>query len=112
MKEDNHFTYKSHGWKQFKKNKPAYFSFYILIFLILIAILSPVISNQKPLYIKFRGHTFFPAFSLSNTYEFIEPESQSIYKIQIDIDDWKHLKYESAIFAPIAYSPGQMDYQN
>ena len=42
MTEDKYFTYKSYGWKQFRKNKPAYISFYILIILIIIALLSPI----------------------------------------------------------------------
>jgi peptide/nickel transport system permease protein len=112
MKEDNHFTYKSHGWKQFKKNKPAYISIYILITLIIIAILSPILSNQQPLYIKYKGQTLFPALSLKNTYEITDPTTGTTERLQSDITDWKHLKYESALFPPIAYSPGQMDYQN
>ena len=61
MIEEN-ITYRQFAWKQFKKNKPALVSFYILILLVLLAVLSPIIANDQPLYMKYKDTSFYPAF--------------------------------------------------
>jgi peptide/nickel transport system permease protein len=81
-------------------------SYSILIFFVLIAVLAPIISNDRPLYMKYKGHQFFPAFSFSEKY-IIEGE-----ELQLDITDWKHLDAEKIIFAPVSYSPGKKDFIN
>ncbi len=60
------FSFRKYAWKQFKKNKPAYFSLYILAFLLVLALLAPILANERPLYMKYQGQTFFPAFSFDN----------------------------------------------
>lgn len=81
-------------------------SYSILIFFVLITILAPVISNDRPLYLKYKGHHFFPAFSFSEKYVIGGEE------LQLDITDWKHLNAEKIIFAPVSYSPGKKDFLN
>ena len=58
----NEFTFKKYAWQQFKANKPGLFSLYVLIVLVGLAVLSPFIANQQPLYAKYGGKTFYPAF--------------------------------------------------
>ncbi|MGZ4077932.1 MAG: ABC transporter permease [Bacteroidia bacterium] len=99
-----------HG-RSSKKNKPAYYSYKILIFLIIIAIVSPFIATDQPLYCKYKGVTMFPAFSISNNCE-IKNEDGTIEKIQYDIADWKHLDASTIIFAPVAYAPNSTDFDN
>ena len=41
-------------WKQFRKNKIALVSFYVLVALAMFALLAPLIANEKPLCIKYR----------------------------------------------------------
>ena len=61
--EQRDFSFKKYAWQQFKKNKPALISLYILIALVFIALFAPVIANDQPLYCKYKGETFYPAFS-------------------------------------------------
>ena len=61
--EQKDFSFKKYAWHQFKKNKPALISFYILIALVFVALFAPVIANDQPLYCKYKGETFYPAFS-------------------------------------------------
>jgi peptide/nickel transport system permease protein len=78
----------------------------ILAFFLLLALLAPLISNDRPLYVKYRGHYYFPAFSFQEKYSIGDEE------LQLDIADWKHLDAERIIFAPVAYSPGKTDFIN
>ncbi|MEY2828376.1 MAG: hypothetical protein RIQ33_234 [Bacteroidota bacterium] len=98
-------------WHRLMKNKMAKFSIWILITLFSIGVLSPLIANQKPYYIKVYNHTYFPIFHLSNQILFFNEmgEPQMLDKQQID---WKHLPYQSALFAPIAYAPNTSDILN
>ncbi|MFH0867334.1 MAG: ABC transporter permease [Bacteroidota bacterium] len=81
-------------------------SYSILIFFVAVSVLAPLISNERPLYLKYKGCHFFPAFSFSKKY-IIEGE-----ELQLDIAEWKHLDAEKIIFAPVAYSPGKKDLIN
>lgn len=106
------FSFRKFAWKQFRKNKPAYFSFWILIVLASIAILAPYIANERPLYAKYKGQTFFPAFSFETNYRFADPQSGDSINIQLDIADWKRMEFESVWWAPIPWSPGKPDKYN
>lgn len=97
--------------KQFRQNKPAVVSLYILVVLALVALLAPVIANERPLFISYKGENYFPAFSFKNNY-IIKNADGSTENIQLDITDWKHLHYDKVIWAPVPYSPGKSDRLN
>ncbi|MCB9185495.1 MAG: ABC transporter permease [Flavobacteriales bacterium] len=107
----NQFNFRQYAWSQFKKNKQAYFSLWVLGFLALVALLAPIIANDQPLYCNYKGHTLFPAFSFENTYE-LKMEDGSEEKIQLDIAKWKQMKLESVIWAPVPYAPNKSDFLN
>ncbi len=102
----------SFRWRQFKKNKPAYISCFILVILLFIALFSPIIANQEPLYVSYKGHTFFPAFSWQKSYQITDAKTGVIERLQLDITDWKRLPCDHILFALIPYSPGKKDYDN
>lgn len=106
------FSFSKYAWAQFKKNKPAYYSYKILVVLAIIALIAPLIATDQPLYCKYKGTTMFPAFSFSNTCEIKDPSTEIIEIIQYDITDWKHMDAESIIFAPVSYAPNKTDYDN
>jgi peptide/nickel transport system permease protein len=105
------FRFRKHAWKQFKKNKPALISLYVLVVLAFIALMAPIIANERPLYMKYHGVALFPAFSLQNSYE-LKSSDGTMERIQPDITDWKQLAAEKVIWAPVPYSPGKSDYLN
>ncbi|MFI5171649.1 MAG: ABC transporter permease [Chitinophagales bacterium] len=105
------FSYASYAKQKLRENKPAFISIFILIFLVLIAVLAPVLANRKPLYVKYKGENYFPAFSFKNNYTIHNPDG-TIENIQLDIADWKHMKFEKVIWAPVVYSPGESDNLN
>lgn len=111
-KNKNQFDFKKYAWAQFKKNKPAYFSYRILIFLAIIAIIAPFIATDQPLYCKYKGVSMFPAFSFSNNCEIRNDQTGEVENLQYDITEWKKLDAESIIFAPVPYAPNKTDYDN
>jgi peptide/nickel transport system permease protein len=100
------------AWLQFKKNRIVYYAYKTLLVLIVIAIIAPFIATDLPLYCSYKGTTMFPAFSLSNNCTVTDPLSGKTETLQYDIVDWKHLDTAQLIFAPVAYSPAQSDYDN
>ncbi len=105
------FSFSEYAWSQFKKNRPAYISFWVLISLALIALFAPILANDQPLYANYRGHTIFPAFSFENTYE-LQMEDGTTERIQLDIAKWKQMEYESVIWAPVPYASNKSDFLN
>lgn len=111
QKQSSQFNFRQYAWAQFKKNKPAYVSLWILGALALIALFAPVIANDQPLYANYKGHTLFPAFSFENTYE-LELEDGKVETIQLDIAKWKQMKLDAVIWAPVPYAPNKSDFLN
>lgn len=99
------FSFRKHAWRQFKKNKPAYVSLYVLGFLLIVAVFAPVLANERPLYTKYKGQTFFPAFTFKTNYIFTDPSTGQEENLQLDIADWKRMPLESVVWAPIPWSP-------
>ena len=109
----NNFSFQKYAWNQFRKNKIALCSLYILGVLILIARFAPLIANNQPLYAVYKGVTMYPAFEDENTtVEIKDPKTGEIEKLQFDITDWRKLDLESVIFTPIPYSPDFLDKEN
>jgi peptide/nickel transport system permease protein len=106
------FSFRKHAWKQFRKNKLAYVSLYILGFLTLISLLAPILANERPLYMKYKGETFYPAFTFKNNYILKDKTTGAEENIQLDLVNWKRLNYESVIWAPVVWSPGKEDKNN
>ncbi len=94
----SHFSYFNLVWSQFKKNKFAYFSFYIILILFIIAIFAPIIANDKPILMIYNKKIYFPAIKeypefLGYNFKEMCAENSEIF----------------AIFPPIRYSPTEFD---
>lgn len=94
--------------RQFKKNRAAVWSLRFLVVIIAIGLLAPILANDTPLYAKYEGKTYFPAFreiavdfGLANW----QPEMKKII-------DWKTATYESVIWAPVPYAQDEFDMKN
>lgn len=91
--------------KSIKKASPV--AKWILIFFVFTGFLAPVLSNDKPLIASYRGKTIFPVF----TQKKVEMGWASWEKDFLNID-WKLLPYDWAIWPPIPYLPGSIDFLN
>ncbi len=105
------FSFSAYAWGQFKKNRPAYVSLWVLGFLAVIALLAPILANDQPLYATYKGETMFPAFSFKKAYEITDANGK-VERIQPDIAKWKQMKLDGVIWAPVPYSPSKSDFLN
>ena len=113
QKTNENFSFKKYAWTQFKKNKIALVSLYLLFALIFIALLAPYIANERPLYAKYEGNTLYPAFaSDTRTDSIYNAKGDFVQVLQYDITDWRTLDFQKVIWAPIPYSPEGMDRYN
>ena len=111
--QKQNFSFSKYAWNQFKKNKPAKYSLYLLFILIIVAILAPYLANERPLYAKYKGNTIYPAFASETQKDSIFRADGSLENIlQYDITDWRTLEYESVIWAPITYDNTFQDKYN
>ena len=100
-------TYWSLVKHQFKKNKLAVAAFYVVIFLVVMALTADFVANDKPIYCKINGESFFPVFK-----EYAVGLGFSRWETQFLNVDWKTLNYETAIWPPIRYFPSDIDLFN
>lgn len=113
--DQNDFSFRRYAWRQFKKNRPAYVSLIILFVLIAIALLADLIANDQPLRAEYRGKTFYPAFTSifdPHHVDSVPNDEGGWQRLQFDIVEWKQLPLESALWAPIAWSPKKPDRYN
>ena len=105
-------SYASLVKKQFKKNKMAVVSVYVVIFFIFIAVFADFLAYDKPLYVKYDGTTYFPVIK-----DYLVDLGISKWEPTELINiNWKKLddqnKLESVVWAPIPYSAREIDLLN
>jgi microcin C transport system permease protein len=49
-------------WQNFKDNRRGYWSLWIFLLLFVVTLFSELIANDKPLYVRFDGKSYFPVF--------------------------------------------------
>jgi len=59
-------SYWSMVWWRFKKHKLAIFSLYLILFLGFVAVVAPLLANNRPLCASLNGRVFFPIFQQDN----------------------------------------------
>ncbi len=109
-------TYRQFAWMQFKKNKAALISFYILFILVIVALISPFIANDQPLYIKYHGEHFYPAFrTLTDKVasdQVVNHETGDTINFTFTDVDWRRVELDNVWWALIPYSPNRIDNYN
>ena len=95
--------------RQFKKNKLAVASVYVIIFLIVMAVLADFIAYSKPLYVIYKGDTYIPIVKdYLVQLGFTKWDPPELYNV-----NWKSLddagQLESVIWTPIPYGPNEID---
>lgn len=93
---------------QFKKNKLALISFYIVLVLIFIAITADFLASSKPLYAVYKGETYFPVIK-----DYLNDLGISKWDPEMINVNWKELdnqgKLESVVWTPVPYGAGEID---
>lgn len=90
------------------RNRAVKTALRIVIVLSMIALLAPLLANDKPLVCKYKGKWLFPAFSWSHQYV-VSPQETISYNMG---REWKFISADIMLFPPCAYSPLSMDVDN
>ena len=81
-----------------------------------VALFSPFLANNQPLYMEFKGEGFYPAFNTlfneSASEEFIEESTGVTISFRYQDIDWRRAEIENAWWPLITYSPGNQDKYN
>ncbi|MDQ3020480.1 MAG: ABC transporter permease [Bacteroidota bacterium] len=96
---------------QFKKNKLAVISVYIVLVLIFIALTADFLASSKPLYAVYNGETYFPVIK-----DYLNDLGLSKWNPELINVNWKELdnqnKLESVLWTPVPYGPREIDLEN
>lgn len=86
-------------WRQFKKSRLAVIALVFVACLAVVAILAPIIANDRPLLLRFDGQWSMPAVKLTAKLA------------QVNFQSWAKSPPEGAwmVMAPIRYRPGSYD---
>jgi peptide/nickel transport system permease protein len=88
-------------------NKPARYAAGYFIALALTALMADFLANDKPLYCRLEGKTYFPVIeAYCAAIGLTRPESRFLQ------EGWYDQPYERAVFPPIPYGPGTIDRRN
>lgn len=104
---DNKQDYWSYVKRQFKKNRRAVISAYIVGVMALIAIGADFLANEKPIVCTYKGNTYFPIFR-----EYAVDLGISKWPKDLLNIDWKDTKFDFAIRPLVPYSPTTQDFFN
>ena len=98
-------TYWAYVKRQFKKNKRALYSLYIVIFLAGIAVFADFIANEKPILCKYEGKIYAPVLKGYAVNLGLAKWSEAFRT-----GEWKDREYDFAVWPPIPYLPNNLDY--
>jgi microcin C transport system permease protein len=87
-------------YRRFKKRRLAVFSVWALLFAIVLTFCAPLVTNSKPLYLKFQGVSYFPILKQYHPSDFNIQNSMSINyrKLRLSSDD-------SVLWPPFSWDP-------
>lgn len=92
------------AWWRTKRLRPA---LGLLGLLVVVALARDILANDRPLYCRIRGETHFPGLRTlwkNPDLPYGHPVLDSIQQRFL----WRHYAYDTAVFAPIPFSPGEL----
>lgn len=78
---------------------------------VIIAILAPLLANEKPLVINYHQEWHFPAFTSDKYFTVYNDDGSSTSELS-EFVNWSGLKSDFALFAPIRWTAGKTDLAN
>ena len=91
-------------WKEFRKNRPALYSLYVLAVMTLVALTADLIAGNKPYYMVYEGETYFPAFRQYAVYAGLLDWQEALRTRK----NFKRYEASEAVFPPIPYAPDEI----
>lgn len=97
-------SYWSYVRRQFRRNRLAIVSVYIISILIGVALFADFLANNKPIVASYKGETIFPVLK-----EYGVAMGIARWDAQYTNVDWKELQYDWSVFPLVPYAPGTTD---
>jgi peptide/nickel transport system permease protein len=91
-------------WQQFRHNRIALAGFYVVLFLVFVAVLADFLANDKPYFLSYQGKTYFPILRSYAVGAGLAQWPSELLNV-----DFKKLDDATAIFPPIPYRPTDID---
>jgi peptide/nickel transport system permease protein len=91
-------------WKEFKRNPIALAGYYVVLVLIFMAVFADFLANDKPLYLSYKGNTYFPVIR-----SYLADLGIASMPAELRNLDYKKLEGARAVFAPIPYRQTNVD---
>ena len=93
--------------REFRKNKLAMWALYGLLVLLIVALLADFIANEKPIYCKIEGETYWPIF-----HQYGVDMGLAKWDVRFIQTSWRDQPYESVLMPLIPYSATTLDMHN
>ncbi|MBK7872017.1 MAG: ABC transporter permease [Saprospiraceae bacterium] len=93
--------------RQFRKNRLAVWSLRLLYVLLFVAFFADFLANEKPIYCKLEGKTYFPILK-----QYAVNAGWAQWDAKFVIANWSELPYEAVIFPLVPYSYNTIDRKN
>lgn len=93
--------------RQFRKNRLAVWSLRAVYVLLFVALFADFLANEKPIYCKIEGKTYFPIFK-----QYVVDLGWGQWDARFVTANWHELKYEAVIFPPVPYAATYLDRKN
>jgi peptide/nickel transport system permease protein len=100
-------TYWGIVYAQFRKNRLSVWSLRVVYLIVFVGLFADFLANDKPIYCKLNGKTYFPIFAEYGVDLGIKKMSPELMNV-----DWVKAKYDAVLRAPIPYSPLTQDWDN
>lgn len=102
------YSPRARAWEAFRKNRPAYFSLWVVVFLAVIALLADFLAYNKPIVASYQGKVIWPIFR-----DYGESWlGAKLWEPELRKADWRLLKVDWAIWPPVRYAPEELDLRN
>lgn len=100
-------SYWSYVRQQFRQNRRAVLSLYVVYFLVFVAVFADFLANEKPIIAKYQGQWAMPS-----TQAHLVEQGWSKWDKAYRGIDWETVEFDFAIRALIPYSPDNQDSNN
>jgi peptide/nickel transport system permease protein len=92
------------AWKELKRNRIAMAGFYVVVWLVGVALGADFLANNKPYYLVYQGQSYFPIFQSGLVQIGLAKWPAALLNA-----DFKDLRAERAFFPPVPYRGSDID---
>jgi peptide/nickel transport system permease protein len=91
-------------WSEFRRNRIALAGFYVVLFLVFVALFADFLANDKPYYLSYQGKTYFPILR-----GYLVDAGLGQWPAELLNVNFKKLEGATAVFTPVPYRPTNVD---